>query len=246
MTMVDDPRNDGPDPLSASIPLSFRSYRNSVVENVRGHPLIVAMAGGELSAIRAYYRGFWHFVDRFPRLIDSGCMRNRRHIVAAIGREGLRRAAGIVRRIREDEENHAALWVRGASTVGLTKSQLQQSALIPAVGRLCKLIAESDPFELFLRVWTMEVIATAISRMVLDSSSFCTLVGERGDEWFRVHVDHHKHGWSHAEIAINLAILMYQGSGKRLEPISETTVFDYRDTFSEAALACTGRRHDPR
>ncbi len=241
MTMDDNNRNGGPDPLSASIPSSFRSYHKAVVENVRGHPLIAAMADGELSAIRAYYRGFWHFVDRFPRLIDSGCMRNRRHIVAAIGREGLQRAASIVRRIREDEENHAALWLRGASSVGLTKSQLQQSALIPAVGRLCRLIAESGPFELFLRLWTTEVIATAISNRVLESSSFCALVGERGDEWFRVHVDHQEHGRSHAEIDINFAVLMYQGSGKRLEPTSQTAVFDYRDTFSEAALGCMAR-----
>ena len=84
----------------------------------------------------------------------------------------------------------------------------------------------------------MEIIAQAISEALLPHAAFCEQVGERGQAWFKAHLnaENEAHETSHELITIRLAKI-YAGSSVTEEQLADE-VRKAIDLFIEAGDEC--------
>ena len=94
--------------------------------------------------------------------------------------------------------------------------------------------AEADPFSLFIRLASIEIIAEAVSVEFLASKAFVSVLGEQGSEWFRVHAAHDS-GMTHEELELRLAFIYAEGLPD--EVLANTIIQCVVDAFLRAAEA---------
>ena len=228
--------------FTRNLPDWLGNCKLAVRERVYTSPLMIGCTEGQEKYIRAFLIGAWPFVEAFPSMIDNAVERlvheelfNQYGIKSAA--DLYRRGSQLLRGMREDEVSHRGLWIQTAEAVSVTKLDLYSNhpsqevlALNSAVGN------HTDLFKSFLHFVTVELVAEEISHMLLASPAFCSVLGKRGREWFRVHAEHHGE-ITHEEMAYRLAFALY-GDDFPSEDKVKDIILHATDLFEAVASRC--------
>src|SRR5712692_4912210 len=130
---------------------------------------------GDRAVMRGLVVGLWPFIDQFPKSIIQAVARLRkeglRHDKRLLNTM-LRRGPNVLSGIRRDEENHRKLWLNTGETLGLEyPSDFNRPVLPETQAWLEAVNAEADPFTLFIRLASIEIIAEAVSVEFLASKA---------------------------------------------------------------------------
>lgn len=197
------------------VPSWISDIKREVEEKVAGCKIAEACLTGERKFIKEFLVCYWPFVDVFPKIISRGAVRLlARELVRELNTKNIFEFSSlgveILSEIRRDESSHRELWLKTAESVGLTYRDLNSSSY-PEVTAISELVGEdSETYVMFLRFMAVEMVAEAVSKILLQSPSFKAVVGNEGRQWFDVHVTH-ENGMTHEELAFRLAMAFYAG-----------------------------------
>ncbi len=196
---------------------------------------------GDITAIESLTLGLWPFIDEFPRIINRGCLRLCKprlfHKFGFVKMLSLvRRSYEALTEIERDEKEHRRLWLYIGNALGLIHPSDYNRSTLPVVTAWIRGVDKpSDPFTMFLRFAAIEMSAEAVSKDLLTSDNFTSVLGKRGCHWFHVHVAHHT-GMTHEELALRLAFAFHER-----EPAKETcnqAIQEVVDLLISSANAC--------
>lgn len=199
----------------APLPDWIQGIKNEVEEKVSHCRITSACKTGNPKFIKEFLICYWRFVDIFPEIIFRGSFRLlRREFLENLSMEKVKDfiiiGADVLNEIRGDETSHRELWLKTAEALGLSYQDLQRPPYeeVLAIGEY---VGENiGPYIMFLRFVAVEMVAEAISKLLLESVQFKDSVGRFGQEWFEVHVTHEM-GMTHEELAFHLAFAFYPG-----------------------------------
>jgi pyrroloquinoline quinone (PQQ) biosynthesis protein C len=179
---------------------------------------------GNQAVMRGLIIGLWPFIDEFPISMIRGAVRLPRIGVVEkreLLRTFLHQGPQIIRGIRRDEENHRKLWLQTGKALGLRfPEDFKRPTLSETQAWIDAINAECDPSTLLLRFAAIEMIAEIVSIDLLASTTFTSILGKDGCEWFRVHADHAP-GMTHEELELRLAFALGEGSSVKEHAASE-------------------------
>jgi len=221
------------DSFNQELPPWLEDIKKEVREKVKASPIIRGCAEGDRRSIQFLMSGYWLFVDEFPKSIAIARDRVVKDVIVnsikLLGKfrvnvvsELLTLSMEVMGRMKSDEGDHRALWLKTAHSVGLQQDDLERQETLTEVITLNELVQEkTNFFTIFLRFVAVEMVAEEISRVLLESPPFKVEVNEDGLRWFKVHVIHDCHkGMTHEELAFRLAIALqtlFQGREKEFQ-----------------------------
>jgi hypothetical protein len=182
-------------------------------EGLLGSPLIRACAAGDGLAIRALLKGFWPFVQAFERSIDVQVKKlPLRPLIARFGQARIRRflaeARSALSEMRDEEGSHAALWLDGATRIGLDLGWVEP---VKGVQTLLDSAETPDPMEFFCWLAGTEYVAEELAAYLCRAPAFLENFPDRRWRWGEAHAMAHD-GVSHLEIDEDLARAYHPGS----------------------------------
>lgn len=207
-------------------PAWLPGLKEETLEKVSNSPLTQGCAKGYTESLRALMIGFWPFVDSFPDIINSKYARS--------GNRG----AQILAEMEQDERGHRILWLQTCEVLAIDEKEMEHEPL-PRMRRLIQVIGEdTQPYISFLRFLGVEIIAEALSVALMEHAPFQEQLGERGQEWFKVHLNavNEAHATSHEALTIRLAKQHAGPSGSETQFAKE--VAQTVDLFIEAGEEC--------
>jgi pyrroloquinoline quinone (PQQ) biosynthesis protein C len=223
------------------LPSWIEEIKGEVRDKISKAEFVALCHKGDITVIESLARGLWPFIDEFPRIINRGCLRlckpqlfHKFGFVKMLSL--LRHSYEALAEIESDEEQHRKLWLDIGEALGLIYPCHYNQPILPVVKAWIRGVDKpSDPFTMFLRFTSIEMIAEAVSKGLLTSDNFTSVLRKRGCHWFRVHVAHHT-GMTHEELALRLAFAFHER-----EPVKETcnqAIQEVVDLLISAANAC--------
>lgn len=196
---------------------------------IGGSPLIRRCASGDAEAARALFLGFWTFVFRFEKAIDTMASKfPRKFLYSKFGitdtHHWLRHtsqtlkqlrmselqgvcshAEAAVREMQKEEANHSDHWVKDAENLGLSYTQLEAAVVVSGVQKLVDSAYVDNMVWHFATLAATEIIAEGLADKLADAGAFNGLFKRSRSVWMEVHIVPHDDGLSHFAIDMDLA-----------------------------------------
>ncbi|MBV8936216.1 MAG: hypothetical protein JO095_10470 [Alphaproteobacteria bacterium] len=182
------------------------ALRTHARKGLLGSALIRACAAGDELAIHALLRGFWPFVQGFERAIDMQVKKlPLRTLIMRFGQERIKRFFADARLalsdMRDEEGSHAALWLEGATAIGLDLAGVEP---VKGVQALLDNAETPDPVEFFCWLAGTEYVAEEMAAYLCRAPAFLDNFPDRRWRWGEAHAIEHD-GISHLAIDEDLA-----------------------------------------
>ena len=236
-------------------PNAKKVAKEQLFDRIAKHPLIVGCAELDMGSIELLFGGYWNFVLLFPDAIQS-IYDNVGLQVQALTEKNPRQASRygrllsgskLLSSMKGDEINHRLLWEASAGVVGINEDELDSFPVLPTATNLISDIKNAQtPASSLIGCAAVEIVATGISRPLLNSSEFCKLMGKKGMAWFHEHKTATLHnGTTHEDVALSFAGQTHRimTGNVLVEDEVLTSLMRYGNNFIAHADALRALRH---
>lgn len=152
-------------------------------QSILKHPFYQLWNEGKLSieALRVYSKQYFHFVNRFPALLET--------MLVNCENPAIRRQ--ILENLRE-EKKHPALWLAFANSLGLTNDEVSSSELLPETAeslRAFQSFMKGSTSSAAAALLTYEAQVPEVARQKMEGlMKFYGIEAPEALEFFRVHM----------------------------------------------------------
>lgn len=222
-----------------SLPHWIGEIKQKAHNKITSSNFAAACRMGDADVMRELILGLWPFVDVFPKMI----IRASRHLRKSdllkdrdLLNTLIHRSSQTLSEIQKDEADHRQLWLGAGRSLGLSyPADFKSQTLAEVKAWIDEVSRNSDSFAMFLRFAAIEIIAESISKDLLASEDFTSVLGGSGSEWFRVHAIH-RTGISHEDLELQLGFGLH-GTEPTKDEVNEI-IQSVVDIFIAAADRC--------
>ena len=229
------------DKFSQPSPYWVKDIKNKVYTRITEAPFAIACREGNKKVMQGLVIDLWPFVDVFPELVKQGYRTLLKP--SFIFRYGVRNLFQLVRKsmqllasIGRDEKEHRQLWLDTGTALGLVYPKDFPKNPTPQTKLWLESVSNNTkPFNMLLSYVAIEMIAESISKNLLSSDAFASILGRDGIRWFDVHaVDHGD--ISHEALEFHLGFAFHENEPNKEE--ANRIIQHVVSKFLDSANAC--------
>lgn len=208
--------------LNQPLPYWVEEIEKEVYLRIAEAPFAVACRKGNKEVMRRLVINLWPFVDVFPDVVKRSYWKLiKPSFIFQYGAGNmvqlLRKSIRVLTSIERDEKEHRNLWIDIGTALGLDYPNDFTKNPTPQTKRWLESITDNKgPFNIFLGYVAIEIIAESISKNLLASETFSSILGIEGKRWFDVHAVHHGEK-SHEALEFHLAFALHKAEPRKEE-----------------------------
>lgn len=224
-------------------PVWFRGIKEEADKRITEAPFAVACRKGNRDVMKNLIINLWPFVDIFPGFVGkkyvyfftnpSMYLRHGPLNMISLGYH----TVAFLKSIARDEKDHRLLWLDSGTALGLRYPQDYTSITPQTQAWKNEVANKTEPSEMLFGYVAIEIIAESISKNLIGSEVFRSILGDKGLRWFVAHtVDHGD--TSHENLELQLALAFHRRSDMTIHETATHTIMRVVDKFLAAANAC--------
>lgn len=223
------------------LPHWAEEIKKEVYTRIAEAPFAKACREGNRESMRRLIIDLWPFVDVFPDVVKRGYWRLiKPSFIFRYGAGNMlrlfRKSMHVLTSIERDEKEHRDLWLDTGIALGLSYPKDFAKNPTPQTKRwLASITNNKGPFNVFLGYVAIEMIAESISKNLLASEVFSSILGREGSRWFEVHAVNHGDK-SHEALEFHLAFALHETEPYKEE--ANKVVQHVVSRFLDSANAC--------
>lgn len=204
------------------LPRWVEEIEKEVYVRIAEAPFAAACRKGNKEVMRKLIINLWPFVDVFPDVVKRSYWKLiKPSFIFRYGAGNMlqlfRKSIQVLTSIEGDEKKHRNLWLDTGIALGLNYQKDFAKNPTPETRRWLKSITNNKgPFNIFLGYVAIEMIAESISKNLLASKTFSSILGREGRRWFEVHAVHHGDK-SHEALEFHLAFALHKAEPRKEE-----------------------------